>query len=70
MTTQLAFDPILKEVEEQMHAALDQHRSHVQSWFDQLSDSDKQQLAALMTAFEYDTCVALSAAAGDYAHSH
>jgi hypothetical protein len=69
MSAQLAFEPILNEVEEQMHAALDQHRSHVQSWFDQLPESDKQQLAALLSAFEFDTCVALAAAAGDYAQS-
>lgn len=62
MSEQLAF-PILEE-------ALDQHRERVQAWFDALPDPDKMRLAELLRLFEYDTCVALSAAAGDYRCSY
>ena len=69
MSEQLAM-PILAEAEQQQRAALDRHRQSVQTWFDELAANDKQRLAEWFTAFEFDTCVALSAAAGDYRCSH
>ena len=68
MSDQLVFSRILADAEEQARAARDRHLQRVQSWFDQLGPRDKQCLAELMTAFEYDTCLGLSAAAGDYWH--
>ena len=38
--------------------------------FDALPEQSKLRLAELMRVFEYDTCVALSAAAGDYRFTH
>ena len=66
MSEQLAFSNILAEADEQARVALDRHRHHVQTWFDQLAVSDKDRLAEWMATFEWDTCVALSAAAGDW----
>lgn len=66
MTEQLAFSHLLAEADELQRAALDRHRDRVQAWFDRLPQSDKDQLAEWMAAFEWDTCVALSAAAGDW----
>ena len=57
---------ILAEAEQQQRASLDRHRERVQAWFDSLTFSEKQLLATLMAAYEFDTCVALSAAAGDW----
>jgi hypothetical protein len=51
-------------------AALTRHRERVQTWFDGLPAIDKDQLAEWMTMFEWDTCVALSAAAGDWQKVH
>lgn len=70
MDSQLAFTALLAEAEETRRAILDQHRDRVQQWFDRLSDEDKKQWALWMTLFEWDTCVALSAAAGDWYLSH
>ena len=44
--------------------------SQIQTWFDELAVSDKEQLAEWFNIFEFDTCVALAAAAGDYRASH
>ena len=66
MTEQLVFSRILAQAEEQTRAARDRHLQCVQTWFDQLPAADKNRLAALMTACEYDTCLALAAAAGDW----
>jgi hypothetical protein len=66
MTEQLAFSHLLAEADNLRRAALDRHRDCVQAWFDQLPKSDKDRLAEWMTTFEWDTCVALSAAAGDW----
>jgi hypothetical protein len=66
MTEQLAFSRILAEVDEQARAALDLHCSRVQTWFDELPASDKDQFAEWMATFEWDTHVALSVAAGDW----
>ncbi len=66
MSEQLAFSKILADADEQRRAALDRHRDRVQTWFDELPESNKDQLAEWMTQFEWDTCVALSAAAGDH----
>lgn len=66
MTAQLEFRSMLADAEAQRHAALDQHRQRVQAWFDDLPESDKDQLSEWMTAFEWDTCTALAAAAGDW----
>ena len=70
MTEQLTFSHLLAEADEQRRAALDRHRDRVQAWFDQLPEGDKNRLAEWMTTFEWDTCVALSAAAGDWQESH
>ena len=69
MSEQLAFSRILAEADEQRRAALDRHHERVQTWFDALPRNDKKQLAEMMRASEYDTCVALSAAAGDWHQS-
>lgn len=66
MPEQLAFTRLLAEADAQHCAALDRHRQHVQTWFDQLSENDKDRLAEWMAVFEWDTCAALSAAAGDW----
>lgn len=66
MSEQLVFARILAEADEQRRATLDRHRERIQTWFDELPVSDKDQLAEWLTALEWDTCVALSAAAGDW----
>lgn len=66
MTEQLAFSHLLAEADDLRRAALDHHRDRVQAWFDQLPESEKNRLAEWMTVFEWDTCAALSAAAGDW----
>ena len=70
MTEQLAFSSLLAEADELRCAALDRHRDRVQAWFDQLPEIDKNRLAEWMAVFEWDTCVALSAAAGDWNESN
>ncbi|MFN0217373.1 MAG: hypothetical protein ACKVP4_01020 [Hyphomicrobium sp.] len=69
MTEQLVFSRMMAEAEAQQRAALDRHRGSVQAWFDALSIGDKNQIAEWMTTFEWDTCAALSAAAGDWRRS-
>lgn len=66
MDSQLAFTTLLAEAEEHRRAVLDRHRDRVQSWFNALSEADKRQWAEWMTLYEWETCVALSAAAGDW----
>ena len=66
MTAQLEFASMLAEAEAQRRVALDQHRQRVQAWFDDLAASDKDQLSQWMTMFQWDTCAALAAAAGDW----
>lgn len=70
MDSQLAFSTLLAEAEATRRAALDRHRDRVQHWFDTLPESDKRQWAEWMTLYEWDTCVALAAAAGDWSLSH
>lgn len=41
----------------------------VQAWFDALPTADKNRLGEWLTMLEWDTCVALSAAAGDWHRS-
>ena len=69
MSEQLMFSRMVAEAEAQQRAALERHRDHVQAWFDQLPNGDKNQIAEWMTIFEWDTCAALSAAAGDWRQS-
>jgi hypothetical protein len=66
MADQLAFAALLAETDERHRAALSRHRERVQAWFDELPVRDKDLLAEWMTTFEWDTCVALAAAAGDW----
>lgn len=66
MSQQLTFSRLLAEADAQRRAALDQHRGRVQTWFDELPKCDKDRIAEWMTVFEWDTCAALSAAAGDW----
>lgn len=63
---QLIVDEVI--VEEDYHrAAQDELRSDVQRWFDELSPRQKDALGAWMdSTMQYDTCVALHAAAGDW----
>ena len=70
MSGQLAFSALLTEADNHRHASLDRHRQRVQTWFDELEVIDKEQLAEWFAIFEWDTCVALSAAAGDYRSAH
>ena len=74
MTAQLTFARVLDEAaeadERRRRDALDHHRHRVQTFFDELPIGGKEQLAELFTVFEFETCVALSAAAGDYRASH
>ena len=70
MADQLAFAALLAEADEHRRLALDRHRADVQAWFDRLSDADKDKVAAWMTVCEWDTCVALAAAAGDWQRAH
>ena len=65
MSEQLAFSRLLVEADEQPRAALDR----VQAWFDELPISHKDRLADLMATFEFDICVTLSAAAGDWSQT-
>jgi hypothetical protein len=64
---QLIFDEVLIEAEDHHRAAQDELRSDVQRWFDQLSPRQKDALGGWMdSTMQYDTCVALHAAAGDW----
>jgi len=72
--TQLTFARVLDEAAEadqrRRRDALDRHRDHIQTWFDKLPVHDRQRIAEWFAAFEFETCVALAAAAGDYRASH
>jgi hypothetical protein len=68
MDEQMAFRDLLDEMEAAERAALDEHRSRVQRWFDTLPEVSKRELAQLMRN-EWCTCQALSAAAGGYRQS-
>jgi hypothetical protein len=70
MADQLAFAALLAEADAKSRAVRDRHREQVQAWFDELPIRDKEQLAEWMTFFEWDTCAALSAAAGDWQRAH
>lgn len=62
--------PIFSEVieaDEQNRAAQDELRADVQQWFDALTPRQKDALGAWMdSSMQYETCVALCAAAGDW----
>jgi hypothetical protein len=62
--------PIFSEVieaDEQNRAAQDELRADVQAWFDALTPRQKDALGAWMdSTAQFDTCVALCAAAGDW----
>jgi hypothetical protein len=68
MSLQFAFplDAAAEENEHRRRIALDQHRQRVETWFEELELIDKAQLAEFLAVYEYDTCVALSAAAGSF----
>ena len=70
MADQLAFSQLLAEADAQHDAALDRHRDRVQALWDQMPSDLQHELAELMAALEYETCVALSAAAGDHRLQH
>ena len=64
---QLVFDDVMIEAEERHRAAQDELRAEVQQWFDALTPRQKDALGAWMdSTMQYDTCVALHAAAGDW----
>ena len=64
---QLAFDEVMIEAEDRHRAAQDELRSEVQQWFDQLTPRQKDALGVWMdSSAQFDTCVALHAAAGDW----
>ena len=64
---QLIFDEVIIEAEERHRAAQDELRADVQHWFDQLTSRQKDALGAWLDgSAQYDTCVALHAAAGDW----
>lgn len=67
MDVQCEFSEILVEAEDRHRAAQDELRAEVQAWFDRLPARQKDALGAWMDGnTQYDTCVALSAAAGDW----
>jgi Fe-S cluster assembly scaffold protein SufB len=64
---QLIFQEVVIESEDRHRAAQDELRSDVQDWFDQLTPRQKDALGVwLDSSAQYDTCVALHAAAGDW----
>ena len=65
---QLVFDEeVMIEAEDVHRAAQDELRSDVQHWFDGLTPRQKDALGAWMdSSAQFDTCVALHAAAGDW----
>ena len=64
---QLVFEEVIVEADEQYRAAQDELRADVQQWFDQLTSRQKDALGAWMdSSAQFDTCVALHAAAGDW----
>ena len=69
MMAQLEFTAMLADAEAQRRAAIDRHRQRVQTWFDELAERDKEQLTEWMMTFQWETCAALAAAAGDWCRS-
>lgn len=71
--TQLTFARVLDEAdqahERRRRDILDRHRAHVQTFFDALPVSDKEQLGDWFEQFQFETCAALAAAAGDFRQS-
>ena len=64
---QLIFEDVIIEAEDRHRAAQDELREDVQRWFDQLTARQKDALGAWMDSnAQFDTCVALHAAAGDW----
>ena len=64
---QLIFADVIVEADERNRAAQDELREEVQRWFDQLTPRQKDALGAWVdSTAQYDTCVALCAAAGDW----
>ena len=66
MADQLVFSRLLAEADALHDAALDRHRDRVQALWDRIPSDLQHELAELMAALEYETCVALSSAASDY----
>jgi hypothetical protein len=66
---QIAFRDLLEEMEATERAAIDEHRTLVQRWFDTLPQQHKQELGMWLHRKEWITFQALSAAAGDYHRS-
>ena len=70
MNDQLAFSQMLIDADERHRAALDELRSDVQQWFNALTSRQKDALGMWLSGpAEFDTCVALAAAAGDWNHT-
>ena len=64
---QLLFAEVIVEADERNRAAQDELREDVQRWFDRLTPRQKDALGAWVdSTAQYDTCVALCAAAGDW----
>ena len=64
---QLIFEEVVIESDDRHRVAQDELRSHVQNWFDQLTPRQKDALGARMdSSAQFDTCVALHGAAGDW----
>jgi hypothetical protein len=64
---QLITEEVIVEADEYHRAAQDELRSDVQRWFDGLTPRQQDELGAWMdSTMQYDTCVALHAAAGDH----
>ena len=64
---QLFFEDVIVEADERNRAAQDELHADVQRWFDELTSRQKDALGAWMdSTAQYDTCVALHAAAGDW----
>lgn len=64
---QLFFSELVVEAEDRHRAAQDELRADVNRWFDALTPQAKDALGAWVdSSAQYDTCVALCAAAGDW----
>ena len=63
---QLEMSHMLAEADERARAIKDLHLGRVQEFFDTLPIEKKRTLSQYMTEHEYDTCLALSMAAGDW----
>lgn len=63
---QFAFTTLLAEADARAREIRDRHLGRVQEFFDALAEDEKLTLASYMTEAEYDTCLALSVAAGDW----